>query len=102
MSHTPEPWSWISANDKAWRIEANRGECIAVNGDSYEAWGLQNEHEANGIRIVDCINGCAGLNPAAYRACVEALEAARIFLPQDSDVMRQADEAIKHAQEPTT
>ena len=41
------------------------------------------------------------INPTAYREVVEALEAARIFLPKDSDIMRQADEAIKHTQEPT-
>lgn|SRR3990167_5406120 len=25
-------------------------------------------------RIVECVNGCAGLNPAAYQECVEALK----------------------------
>lgn len=63
MSHTPEPWTTRNG------IEINNqlGKEILCSG-SYE----RNCDDA--ARIVACVNGCAGLNPAAYRACVEALK----------------------------
>lgn len=37
----------------------------------------EGEQEANSSRIVACINGCAGLNPGAYREVVETLKMLR-------------------------
>lgn len=34
-------------------------------------------------RMIACINGCAGLNPAAYRDCVKALQAALPYVLHD-------------------
>lgn len=79
MSHTPEPW------DTATHEFVNGNFLLSPEDFNHAAF---------------CVTNCANLNPTAYRECVEALEAARIFLPKDSDVMRQADEAIKHTQEP--
>ena len=66
MSHTPE----------LWKI-GNRG---MIYSDDLQVAIMEpckdasiEEQAANAARIVACVNGCAGLNPAAYREVVEAL-----------------------------
>lgn len=64
----------------------------------YEA-GLTEEQAA---RALACVQGCAGLNPAAYRECVEALKDAEVVLRTrkvDRRVHHIVIEALAHAQE---
>ena len=72
-NHTPEPWTLIK------RQGADDALCVTIepNGRqrilaSIPLWKGE-EGTSNAARIVSCVNGCAGLNPAAYRAVVEAL-----------------------------
>ena len=39
-------------------------------------FGRSAQAETDALRVVDAVNGCAGLNPSAYRAVVEALKEA--------------------------
>lgn len=111
FKHTPEPWSFSREHDKTrsrsfWWIESGTRKLMAC----LEVWDLNRdpkwraahpevmkEHgetlvevNANAQRIVDCVNGCAGLqNPAknipsliktvecAIRGLKDAEEAAR-------------------------
>ena len=71
MSHTPEPW----------HIE--EGDIFSSEGNIANVFGADGSHPqaaANAARIVSCINGCAGLNPASYRQVVEALNDTLTFL----------------------
>ena len=79
--HTPEPWR---VEDKP--TYGQSGDLIVAQPD--ELTERQSNHVAycpvrkdtsvgaNAARIVSCINGCAGLDPAAYWACVEAVKRA--------------------------
>ena len=67
MSHTPEPW----------KIEPCK-----CGGDGCHSWLIAEPimtdsrmQKADAARIVSCVNGCQGLNPAAYKQVVEALTA---------------------------
>ena len=53
-------------------------------------------------RIMKRIDGCEGLNPSAYRQCVEALDAVRHWLIGKGDILQQVDEALTAAQESKT
>ena len=71
MNHTPEPWE-----------VRQHGTNLGIGaGHSLLAHWLAEDNEkgdkcrANAARIVACVNGCAGLNPAAFRACIDALRA---------------------------
>lgn len=80
MSHTPEPWE-IKTIGNAPAI------CIVSNGSTMSLGGIVadcdpttgkvpvEECEANAARIVACVNGCAGLNPAALHGLVKAIKA---------------------------
>ena len=58
-----------------------------------EPWEWQQEPLQtleNRKRAISCVNGCAGLNPAAYRACVEALQK----LLADTECYCQLDSSV--------
>ena len=60
MSHTPEPWK---QNGEAICTETKIiGSVLSIHPQRYE----------DAARIVACVNGCAGLNPAAYREVVDS------------------------------
>ena len=77
MSYTPEPWK-VEEHDVYDEIihEDERGiHCIAqfdtYAGDPNVGIAIDPDVEqANARRIVACVNGCAGLNPASYRKLV--------------------------------
>jgi hypothetical protein len=52
---------------------------------------------ANAQRVEACVNGCAGLNPAAYRECVEAMKRAVRMIPEQTAVM-VLERALAHAE----
>ncbi len=72
-AHTAEPW-FVSPDD--WEglfveskasAETNAGRPVCLPQGP--------QHKANAARIVACVNFCAGINPAAVPAMIEALEA---------------------------
>ena len=56
--HTKEPW-----HDSDHPLDNVSGVFESI-GIPFEDWK----------RAVQCVNGCTGLNPTAYRECVEALK----------------------------
>lgn len=76
MSHSHEPWEFA-------KVDGNfpgANYFIGTRGDFHRGGQLlvqtvagTKADEANAARIVACINGCANLNPTAYRECVEVL-----------------------------
>ena len=101
--HTPEPWRteknyWGDVN--IIRAEHFFIGCTIVRGIP-EPIPTQEEIEANTARIVACVNGCTGLNPTAYRECVEALKALlryAIFVGTTEQFRTQAQHAVQHAE----
>ena len=110
---TAEPWKlnkWGNVYSGK-----NIDNALTVNGMALTS-SLTKEAVANTQRIIACVNGCAGLNPGAYRECVEALqaqhkaidwllaqliEAKSNFYPSKSPVwplLLQGNAAIEHAQ----
>lgn len=71
---TKEPWlvangdNGIIVKDGEWERH------ICSHGRGGNDKDFIAEGQANMRRIVACVNGCAGLNPAAYRECVAALK----------------------------
>lgn len=66
---TPEPWTTWDKFPSLLLVAAaddNISCCIPQGAD-------ESSVNANAQRILACINGCQGLNPAAYRECVEAI-----------------------------
>ena len=65
------------------------------------------EAEADADRIVECVNGCAGLNPAAFRECVEFLKCLTAAIKADGydkhmpDIYADAVEILAKAREVT-
>ena len=56
---------------------------------------------ANRHRTLACVNGCADLNPTAYREVVEALKALlryAIFVGTTEQFRTQAQHAVQHAE----
>ena len=96
MSHTPEPWEighyqksgydiWLGNNLEHEKINRRAGK---VNLRTI----------ANATRIVSCINGCAGLNPAAYREVINNLKAVIYTLEQpNAHISHLSLESLKHA-----
>ena len=88
QSHTKEPW-----HTSDYPVDNISG-VFRSKGMTFEDW----QH------AVRCVNGCAGLtNDQASRAaqiireCVEALDAVRLWLPQDSDILAQVETALRDA-----
>jgi hypothetical protein len=77
---TPGPWKVHSENPNIVNMQApaKRG-----GGYMYAACGGSDilGNAANAARIVACVNGCEGLNPAAYREVLDALEGILDILP---------------------
>lgn len=67
QAHTPEPWK-IGNRGMIYTDDLRVAIVEPCKDASIE------EQAANATRIVACVNGCAGLNPAAYRQVVEALK----------------------------
>jgi hypothetical protein len=63
MNHTPEPWQHIWKHDTHRVARDPKGRMkgtVTLALDDYD-------------RALACVNGCAGLDPAAYAAVVKAL-----------------------------
>ena len=98
---TPGPWKVHSENPNIVNMQApaKRG-----GGYMYAACGGSDilGNAANAARIVACVNGCEGLNPAAYREVLAALEFALRILPEsaqwnNSEAIVRAYDAIAKA-----
>ena len=100
MSHTPEPWRTLKcSNDEGYLIRGESEYLVA-----------EVDNKANAARIVSCINGCAGLNPTAYRDVISALARLVVGVTKQSsttcdwyegilgDALDEAQQAIAHAQ----
>jgi len=81
VSHTPEPWcidrfhgrpGWIAPLSNP----DGKSICNIDGGSSYS----DEVSEANAQRIVDCVNGCEGVNPAAAPELLQVLESFPGFL----------------------
>lgn len=67
--HTAEPWLTNTNSQGDWDISPDGEDMIC------DLKGCANS-EANAVRIVACVNACAGLNPDAVPGLVSALRAA--------------------------
>ena len=103
MSHTPEPWIAFYANrdDKETILDSNEDGC---GGYFATLHGTKETQRANAARIVACVNGCAGLNPAAYQELIDsvgyligAAKAAGVISPIVDKAERAYDRAIAQA-----
>src|SRR3990167_4110354 len=104
--HTPEPWEVTNPIPfLAPVISTPTAGGIAVmrcreDGSIHTTVDLGTA-QGNASRIVACVNGCADLNPTAYRECVEALKALlryAIFVGTTEQCRTQAQQAIQHAE----
>jgi len=79
MQHTKEPWEFWR-DDKEWRGEKIEAYFIAPKGKLptfAHIYNYPGKTKANAQRIVDCVNGCTGIeNPGAIMEVVEALKLA--------------------------
>ena len=93
--HTKEPW----------RIELG----VIIGADDIELGALDGHEnyercQIDKVRIVACVNGCAGLNPAAYRECVEALKRTVEYAAYNPELedefswVKHAKQALAHAE----
>jgi len=75
MQHTKEPWEFWR-DDKEWRGEKIEAYFIAPKGKLptfAHIYNYPGKTKANAQRIVDCVNGCAGIeNPGAVGKLLEA------------------------------
>jgi len=77
--HTPEPWH-VATNpggpDDQPAFPSVRDNSGLKHGQDIVCMPLGDSDtvKANAERIVACVNGCEGLNPAAYREVLAALE----------------------------
>mgnify|MGYP001609990913 CR=1 FL=1 len=100
MSHTPEPWR-VRMDTSAPNVFITREFGVDVPPAFYiaDVQGIgKKETEANAARIVACVNGCTGLNPAAYREIIEAAKCLFTTHRQENDWDRLR-KALTHAQE---
>ena len=76
-AHTKEPWRVRTSPGLPCFIEAPKENQMAyaleIMGDDYTGYGEEQRREADAARIVAAVNGCAGLNPTAYKQVVEAI-----------------------------
>ena len=74
--HTKEPWTVFKAYPTdILKCTGGGNKLVAELDGCTMPESIGGTPEANAARIVACVNGCAGLNPRAYQACVEALQA---------------------------
>ena len=75
MKHTPGPWEVSGAGTFVKLRADNKAICRMNHGGVWE-WATEKgsiEDQANAQRIVDCVNGCAGItNPLAIPKLLEA------------------------------
>ena len=91
MSHTPEPYQ--------------RDGLFLVHDATPNRIGnpiAEFSHEADLLRVMVCVNGCAGLNPAAYAPLVKLIQR---FKEQNWQIktvdLDEIEQALAHAQEVT-
>jgi hypothetical protein len=106
MKHTPEPWrASDTTQDVSAQVEGH--DCRIVH--AYHLQRFKHSAKANAQRIVDCVNACQGLNPAAVpellSAAKDALESLKC-LPDADKAWRitcigQLEKAIALATNPT-
>ena len=132
-THTPEPWGWVPYNDDNPHNDGYEYDRAILQGwcgapgqfhegsnhtlDECGALILVCEHpsapapatdgkptKADADRITACVNNCAGINPAAVPAMVQALRAAAARFRHTGDgqtpVCRVVNEALKLADTP--
>ena len=117
---TPEPWRSETINDhldigynasRAILKELPEGKLRVVaevwkTNDSLASMDDDKEGLGNLDRIVDCINGCVGINPRAVGDMLSALRIARTTLQHfelgnyDSTVLKVVAKAIIDAEKP--
>ena len=96
MSHTPEPWKKShNGRDLELIVQERAGFNMVIAELKHPDIGGE---LANAARIVACVNGCAGLNPAAYREIIEAAKCLFTTHRQENDWDRLR-KALTHAQE---
>ena len=104
MSHTPEPWKYENIEGKNREGFASHLHRIAQEQTNTMVVSMEQKSICDvpdAIRIVAAINGCAGLNPAAYRQVVEALRAlvsAFEYSGSDLPEFQAAEDALAAAQ----
>lgn len=81
QQHTPEPWSVGHDKSSIVRDRPDRPYSFTLA----ETLGYKGEREANASRIATCVNACAGINPGAVPAMLEALRLAAIQLDRAAD-----------------
>ena len=101
--HTPEPWVTYQKDEgRSWIIRATGTDDDLIA--TVESSGGTNPiidaiTVSNAARIIACINGCTGLNPTAYRECVEALKLIISIIPDgNSPSHLKAKQAVAHAE----
>ena len=109
MSHTPKnQWvkeSWIAypstlpTEPSVWIVGTESGQGLLGTAGFGKEWSTVDAEIAR--HIAEVHNGCAGLNPAAYRECVEALRTIVNILPDgNSPSHLAAKRALSHAEAP--
>lgn len=90
--HTPEPWVLEQVSGAPlWHVEDLAGNPIAVAEQRTNARvAFDFEREANALRIVACVNACAGIETSALESGVvqemrEALQAAYDVVEKAAD-----------------
>ena len=106
-THTPEPWEvqyvpWTGTIDC--KIVGHHTSIITtMNATRLEPREVM---EADAARIVACVNGCAGLNPAAYRMCIDVLhriaDSSMSMMGLDLETAQRVKQALAHAEQTGT
>jgi hypothetical protein len=81
MNHTPEPWINLAQGVV---ITDDVGHHIAELEPSQETRLSATTQRANGLRIVACVNACAGINPNAVPKMMESLRLIAAWEPTES------------------
>ena len=85
MSHTEEKHDWLSQCPVCLHPLVYRTPATHLNADALNAAVIKN------------MQGCAGLNPAAYGECVTALEAVEKYVPREGSDYCKLQQALLHA-----
>ena len=90
MSHTPEPWIKQRQPGGTYSI-------FPQDSDGRSIAAMMSEPNAD--RLIAVVNGCAGLNPAAFRECVEALHYLLDPIERPADAIVRLRQVLAHAEE---
>jgi hypothetical protein len=101
--HTPEPWRIVNEHPQkaVYYIFPHKGRnCYTKHCGiaSISRYTNEKTHLADAERIVACVNGCEGLNPAAYRE-VHSLLVEAVKEAITNDWLRRARKCLKKAKE---